>query len=144
MESIADELARGGRHEFAMSSNAQLSLAVAMVVLVFVLWRIAMWRRSVEREYERVQLYEDRPFAWGALSQGSNDGDCVSPACSVLPRAGEMTALGALDDSETKRRSDFESTELQYDDVQEMQRLIKDALEERSPSGDNSRGARPR
>lgn len=81
-----------------------------IVVLALVLWRVAQWRRREDDEYARVQLYEDRPFAY-ASSSGFG-----SPIVASRP----------IETASSWSREVFTVSE----EVQDTQRLIAEALDD--------------
>lgn len=125
---------------------------VAMVLgaaCVVVLWRIARWRLKMDQQYARVQLYEDRPCACRPLASECQ-ATCVlrrSLLCYTvaydtpgrIPSSAErrelLSSSGATGNipsacnitSPWGARSTLAALE---EDVQETQRLIKDALQD--------------
>ena len=112
-----------------LSGWAHALIATTVVVAALVVWRLTQWRRDHDLAYARVQLYEDRPFAYagceselGTPASGmglstpmyfGGSGHSVTPV-----RGGSMRSPlrdGSWDDDE---------------DVHHTQRLIRDALEE--------------
>ena len=107
-------------------------LAVFLVVLCAIaLWRWARWRQHVRQEYARVQLYEDRPFAYGGESTIMD-----SPACLHGSLGTEAAMPVAASGCQWGGATRLTMATLD-EDVTETQRLIKDALND-STSGQHT------
>ena len=78
--------------------------------LALALWCVVQWRRTVDDEYARVQLYEDRPFAF-ADDHVRMD---VSEPQQEIPLGSWHVSSHDVDSASS--------------DVQATQRLIRDAL----------------
>ena len=96
-----------------------VGIALVFLALAFLGYSFCRAHKSRQQEYARVQLYEDRPFAYGG------DGDDAEPetppyarAVAHVPQARLVTPWsGALDE----------------EDVTNVQSLIKAELAESSP-----------
>ena len=135
MEAI-DSLEEGGSvvDESRLSGWAHALIASTVVAAVLVVWRLTQWRRDHDLAYARVQLYEDRPFAYAGC-----ESELGTPA-SGLGHNKPMHYFGCSEHSVTPLRGGSLQSpgRLQDgwdddDDVHHTQRLIRDALQEEPP-----------
>ena len=134
LELEANDDASGDGTSFlaAVPAWAHPIIAVALLTTSAGLWRLVSWRRHRDLEYARLELYEDRPFAFAP--EELEPSSCVTPAsrsslrygcsdratCPATPITG--TTVGPS--SSTKPAALWEHE----DDVARLGGAIRDAL----------------
>ena len=110
--------------------------------------RAAAWRRSVDMQYARLQLYEDRPFAYAEPELVPDTPGTIDPvsvaSTSRAPRSGASSvdlSFATPISGDACMSSRWAGSDLDQN-VMETQQLIKDALEERSPQKNSSAAVR--